>query len=276
MLTDRILVILLLIPIGVAMVIDGGLLLVAGALFLINLAALEYAQLFARSGIRVAGWMVCVGSSALIILRWWDGLNHFGAVLCALIFVTLLWFLVEYERGDDQAATGMMATLGGVMYLGWLGAYFLPLRALPDGLWWTLIILPAVWFTDSAAYFVGIRWGRHPMTKRLSPKKTWEGYAGGIFFGSILSMLFASFWQFAAGPGTTIGPLSGLFIGFCIAALSPAGDLAISMLKRQVGAKDSGNLLPGHGGALDRIDSWLVTAAIGYYAVVIIPPLLLH
>jgi phosphatidate cytidylyltransferase len=259
---------------GVAMFLDGGLLLLSGALFLLNLAALEYAQLFARANIHVAGWIVCAGSSALLLLRWWDGFNHAGAALCAVIFITVFWFLIRYEQGDDQAATGMAATLAGVLYLGWLGAYFLSLRMMPNGLWWSLVILPAVWFTDSAAFFVGSRWGRHPMTKRLSPKKTWEGYAGGIFFGSLLAMIFASLWSLAAGPGSGVNAGSGLAIGFCISAFSPAGDLAISMIKRQVGAKDSGALLPGHGGALDRIDSWLVTAAIGYYSVIAILPLL--
>jgi phosphatidate cytidylyltransferase len=276
MLKDRLLVILLLIPLGVAIFVDGGILLMVGVLFVINLAAMEYAQLFARSGIRVAGWIVCVGSSTLIVLRWLDGFNHIGAAVCGIIFLALFWFLVQYERGDDQAASGWVTTLAGVLYLGWFGAYFLSLRMLPEGLWWSLIILPAVWFTDSAAFFVGSRWGRHPMTKRLSPKKTWEGYAGGIFFGSVFSMLFGSFWRIAAGPDSFVGPVSGLLIGLCISAFSPTGDLAISMLKRQMGAKDSGNLLPGHGGALDRIDSWLVTAVIGYYAVILIPPFLPH
>jgi phosphatidate cytidylyltransferase len=267
MLTDRVLVILLLVPFGAAIFVDGGLLLVAGSLFLLNLAALEYAHLFARAGIRVAGGIVCVGSSGLVILRWLVGFDHLGAAICAIVFLAVLWHLLQYERGDDLAASGLTATLTGTIYLGWQAAYFLSLRQLPDGLWWGLIVLPAVWFADSAAYLVGSRWGRHPMTRRLSPKKTWEGYAGGIFFGSLAATLFAGIWHLSAAPESGVNLLNGLLVGLCVSALSPIGDLAISMLKRQMGAKDSGALLPGHGGALDRIDSWLVTAPIGYYAV---------
>jgi phosphatidate cytidylyltransferase len=269
MLTDRILVILLLIPVGVALFVDDGMvLLVAGVLLVMNLAAIEYARLFARSGIRVSAWLVCAGSSLLVFMRWVAGFDHAGILLCFFVLLTIGWYLFQYERGDDQAATGMVATVNGWLYFGWLTAYFISLRALPNGLWWTLTILPSVWFADSAAYLVGSRWGRHAMTKRLSPKKTWEGYAGGVFFGGLASGLFASVWQFAAGPASGITPWSGLALGLFVAALSPLGDLAISMIKRQVGAKDSGTLLPGHGGALDRIDSWLVTAPIGYYAVI--------
>jgi phosphatidate cytidylyltransferase len=269
MLTDRILVILLLIPLGAAVLVDDSMVvLAASALIVLNLAAVEYARLFARSGIRVSSVVVCACTSAIILARWLTGFDHVGIILCGALLLTVGWYLYQYERGDDQAATGMVATIAGWLYLGWFSAYFLSLRGLPNGLWWSLTVFPSVWFADSAAYLVGSRWGRHPMTQRLSPKKTWEGYAGGVFFGGLASGLLATAWQLAAGPHSGVNTWTGLCIGIFVAALSPLGDLAISLVKRQVGAKDSGNLLPGHGGALDRVDSWLVTAPIGYYAVV--------
>jgi phosphatidate cytidylyltransferase len=118
-------------------------------------------------------------------------------------------------------------------------------------------------FSDSAAYFVGRLWGRHKLSPRTSPKKTWEGYAGsvigGLAFGAVVGGL----------PGT--GALTwwqGALLGLLIGVLGTIGDLSISLIKRQVGAKDSSRLIPGHGGILDRTDSVLVAAAVGYYYLV--------
>jgi phosphatidate cytidylyltransferase len=111
---------------------------------------------------------------------------------------------------------------------------------------------------------IGKRFGKHQLSPRVSPKKTWEGYLGGILFAMILTPLLAAGWHLRA-PAVT--PLDGLIIGAVISVFAPLGDLGESMLKRQFGLKDSSNLLPGHGGAMDRIDTWLWAAAIGYYLV---------
>jgi len=105
------------------------------------------------------------------------------------------------------------------------------------------------------------------MTPRLSPKKTWEGYAGSVFGGAAGAGLLAACWHIAASPNSLVTWQTGVLVGAIVGALGPIGDLGVSMLKRQVGLKDSGALLAGHGGALDRIDSWLVAAPVGYYIV---------
>jgi phosphatidate cytidylyltransferase len=153
------------------------------------------------------------------------------------------------------------------MYLGWLGAYFISLRQLPEGLWWVLMALPVVWIADSFAYLVGSRWGRRKLSPRLSPKKTWEGYLGGIAGGTLGGALLPLLWQVWSGPDSAITPWRGALLGFVLAVLTTLGDLGESMIKRQVGVKDSGTLLPGHGGVFDRIDSWLWAGVIGYYVV---------
>ena len=140
------------------------------------------------------------------------------------------------------------------------------LRGLPDGFWWTLTVLFTIMTADSGAYFVGRAWGRHKLTPTLSPGKTWEGYLGGVISGGLLGALAITLWSTHAGwriPSS----VHGLILGLLIATIAPLGDLAVSMIKRQVGAKDSGNIIPGHGGALDRLDSVLWTAVIGYYYV---------
>jgi phosphatidate cytidylyltransferase len=102
----------------------------------------------------------------------------------------------------------------------------------------------------------------------LSPKKTWEGYIGGIFVGTLGAVGLVYLWNIWAGPGFSITPLQGALLGFLLSAITTLGDLGESMIKRQSAVKDSSNLLPGHGGVFDRIDSWLWAAPIGYYFII--------
>jgi phosphatidate cytidylyltransferase len=180
----------------------------------------------------------------------------------------MTYHLLAYERGRDQAATDFSITLSGAFYIGWLGAYFVSLRQLPDGFWWIMLVLPTVWTADTAAYFIGRSFGRHRLSPRLSPKKSWEGYLAGVVFGTLSGAFLAALWNRVAGSPLGFTPLEGAVLGLLISTLTTLGDLGESMIKRQCGMKDSSHLLPGHGGFFDRIDSWLWTAVIGYYAIV--------
>jgi phosphatidate cytidylyltransferase len=186
-------------------------------------------------------------------------------VLSVLLAMTV--HLVAFERGRDQAGLDFAVTVTGIVYLGWLGSYLLDLRQLPQGNWWLMLVLPIVWGGDTGAYSLGAVYGKHKMTPRLSPKKSWEGYFAGLF----TSILFGVFFSYAFSSlghqplGGAISPLQGAFLGLVIGALAPLGDLGESMLKRQGGLKDSSNVFPGHGGFLDRIDSWIWGAALGYF-----------
>ncbi len=181
--------------------------------------------------------------------------------------MSMAYHLWSYERGRDQAGTDFAVTISGALYIGWLGSYLVSLRALPDGLWWLWVTLPAVWLADSGAYFIGKRFGRHKLSPRLSPKKTWEGYVGGILFGSLGSIGWVALWEIWLPASPIITPLKVALLGLAIAVITPLGDLGESMIKRQVGIKDSSHLIPGHGGVFDRIDSWLWAGVIGYYFV---------
>jgi phosphatidate cytidylyltransferase len=180
----------------------------------------------------------------------------------------MAYHLVAFEHGRDKSASDFTITLGGVLYLGWIGAYLISLRSLPDGMWWVLLVLPAVWLADGGAYFIGKAFGRHHMSPRLSPKKTWEGYLGGILVATLGSALLAYFWSNLAGPGTSVTVLNGAVLGLILSVVTVLGDLGASMVKRQVGVKDSSKILPGHGGVFDRIDSWLWAGVIGYYMII--------
>jgi|WetSurSiteA1Bulk_404760.scaffolds.fasta_scaffold01418_4 phosphatidate cytidylyltransferase len=267
MLLKRVLVVIVLLPIGLAAIIAGGWYLTALVAVFMGFAAWEYVTLFRSGGLQPAGILVVGGTLLFVLSRNINGFESAPWLISLLILLSMTYHLVTYERGRDQAGSDFALTLGGMFYIGWIGAYFISLRNLPEGLWWILVVLPAVWFADSAAYFIGKRFGRHHLSPRLSPKKTWEGYLGGIIVGVLLTAGFTALLQTWAGPDSAITPLRGALVGLIMGIFPTLGDLGESMIKRQVGVKDSGKLLPGHGGAFDRVDSWLWAVVIGYYLV---------
>ncbi|MEW5867726.1 MAG: phosphatidate cytidylyltransferase [Chloroflexota bacterium] len=267
MLVTRTIVSLLLLPIGLLFIAWGGPYYAALITLILILAAWEFTNLFAMSGLQPARWLVVGGTAALALGRYINGFASADWIASLLVLLSMAHHLLAYERGRDQAGSDFAATLAGIFYLGWVGAYMISLRQIPEGKWWVLVVLPAVWLADSGAYLVGSRFGRRKIAPRLSPKKTWEGYLGGILFSVVGTPLFAALWRVGAGPDTSITLASSAWIGLAMGLLTILGDLGESMIKRQVGQKDSGDLLPGHGGAFDRIDSWLWAAAIGYYLV---------
>ncbi len=229
-------------------------------------AAWEYTHLFQASGYQPAGFLV-VGGVALLALGRMLNKESSLPLISLLILASMTYHLVAFERGRDLAAIDFGITLGGILYIGFIGAYMIALRNLPNGNWWVFIVLPSVWLADTGAYLIGSSLGRHPMVPRLSPKKTWEGYVGGIVFGTVFTALLTVAWQLGAGPGSGITVWRGAIIGLVMGTLPTLGDLGESMIKRQAHAKDSGKLIPGHGGAFDRIDSWLWAGVIGYYLI---------
>lgn len=257
-----------LLPIGLILVALGGWPFTLGITLILCLAVAEYWALARAGGIQASLHLLVGGVALLVLARHWLGFAGADWQIALLTLAAMGYHLVMYERGRDQAGTDFAASLAGILYIGWLGAYAVSLIHLPDGKLWLLTVLPAVWASDSGAYLVGVRFGRHKMTPRLSPKKSWEGWFGGIAFSIVITALLAYAWQMLSGPGSAITPLRGAILGLVLSTLPTLGDLGESMLKRQMGKKDSGNLLPGHGGAFDRIDSWLWGLPIGYYIIV--------
>ena len=235
---------------------------------LLTVAEIEFCRLVARDGFRPVlafglgmVWLFLVDAQ-LPALK----LQQPGVAL--ILLGSLGWQLF---RRDGSPVANWSLTVTGGLYLGLCGACLIKLRGIqPDGLWWTLTIVPAIMSADSSAFFVGHAWGRHKLAPKLSPGKTWEGYVGGVVSAGLVTSLLASLWRSEVGPGTTVSGVHGLVVGVLIAIFAPLGDLAVSMIKRQAGVKDSGNVIPGHGGALDRVDSILWAAVIGYYYVQII------
>ncbi len=270
MLRDRLAIAVLLLPSALWAISAGGLFYLLGVLFVFFVAAREYVSLFRAGQLRPAEPVVVGGVLALIAAQHFQEQLHpngLGLLSALAVVLPLTWHLIDFERGAKSSGTDFVVTVAGIFYLGWLGGYLIALRNLPDGLWWLVTVLPGMWLADTGAYGFGRAFGRHPMTPRLSPKKTWEGYTGSIFGGAAGAGLLAACWHIATGPDSLMTWQTGALAGALVGALGPIGDLGVSMLKRQVGLKDSGALLAGHGGALDRIDSWLVAAPVGYYFV---------
>jgi phosphatidate cytidylyltransferase len=230
--------------------------------FFVLLSSYEFTQMFRETEFQPSVYLTIGGTLAILLARaFWPA--YAEAVFTALVLLAMTAYLIAYERGRDQAAFDFLVTLAGFTYLGWIGAYLIDLRALPNGGWWVMFTLPIVWLADSGAYSFGGRYGKHPMTPRLSPKKSWEGYWAGVLMGT----LYGGFFAFAY---TRYGPLrvgipQGLLFGFVLSTLTTLGDLGESLFKRFGAMKDSGNLFPGHGGAFDRIDSLIWAAVIGVF-----------
>ncbi len=265
MLRTRLVTAVILIPIVVYCIYLGELPFLTLVALLLTLAVIEFCRLMAQAGYRpVMAFGIGLVWLCLLDARFPSvGLLQPGLVL--ILLSSLTWQL--FHHPSSKVANWALTVTGG-LYIGLCGACLIKLRGLhPDGLWWTLTVVPAISFADSGAYLVGSAWGRHKLAPTLSAGKTWEGYVAGVVIGGLMTALLASFWRTQAGAGTSVSGMHGLILGLLIAIFAPLGDLAISMIKRQAGAKDSGQLFPGHGGVLDRVDSVLWTAVIGYYYV---------
>ncbi|HLF01961.1 MAG TPA: CDP-archaeol synthase [Anaerolineales bacterium] len=278
MLRQRLIIALLIVPPGLLCIVQGGILFNLTLLAGYAIAAHEYAQMMQQGGHRparlliVAGVVLLASAQAAPVL--WLELEArawllSGGVLMMLMVAATAWHMVDYERGAAASGTDWAVTLAGMIFLGWGCGYYIHLRALPDGMWWTFIVLPSIWLADSGAYIAGKRWGKHLMSPRLSPKKTWEGLVGGTVSGTLFGTFVGWLGSIALGPEATVGVMAGMSVGFVAAVASVLGDLGISMFKRQVGIKDTGNLLGAHGGLLDRIDSWLIAGPVAYFVIVL-------
>lgn len=271
MLRTRLITALILIPIVALVIYLGNLPLFGLVTLVLTLAIIEFCRLMSRGGFRPAPafavalmWLLLADAQLPLLgdpLADWELLRP---GLALLLLTSLAWQLTRRE--GTPVANWALGVAGG-LYLGWTGAHLILLRALPNGLWWMLTVLPAVWVADTGAYFVGKAWGRHKLAASVSPGKSWEGYVGGLITAGLVTAALAALWSWGAELPIRLSAVHGLAVGLLIAAISPLGDLAISMMKRQVGVKDSSGLFPGHGGALDRTDSLLWAAVLGYYYV---------
>ncbi len=255
MFIHRVLSALVLIPLTLLVVWKGG-----GAYFLLVslvtlLASYEYYNVVARRGCRPS-YVLGMGLTILFLLDAWyvDG-EVAKPLLAGALISSLIWQL--FRRSQEELLTSWALTLTGALYVGWLGAHFLLLRGTERGLEWTGLALLSTWACDSGAYLFGSTVGHHGFFTKFSPHKTWEGAIGGWSTGLLATLLL--------GHLIELPFMHSLALGIAIVLAATFGDLAESMLKRQAGVKDSGKIIPGHGGMLDRVDSLLFVVVVVYY-----------
>jgi len=183
-------------------------------------------------------------------------------LLTSAVVLSLIWLLVRPQK--EGAFASWVWTMGGILYVGWLLSYLVAMRGLDDGRNWVFFALFTTWASDTCAFGIGKNLGRHKLAPRVSPGKTWEGVVGGIFGAVVMSILFFTPTPFRL-------PLihwQAILLGLLVSVFGQLGDLVESLLKRNMGVKESSKLIPGHGGILDRMDSIVFAGIVVYYYVI--------
>lgn len=186
------------------------------------------------------------------------GTSGLSLGIALAVLATLLWFLLDPDRSG--AADRVASTLFGVVYVPFLGAHVVMMSLLEHGPAITICFFGLTAFHDIGAYAVGSLFGRRPFAPSISPRKSWEGIFGATLLIFVIALLFGP--MIAPFDAGSAAALAGI-----VALVAPLGDLAESMIKRDLDIKDMGSLLPGHGGALDRIDALLLVAPAFYWYV---------
>ncbi len=229
------------------------------------LAALEFYRVVAASNQKVLP-LTSFGLVWTLLFILSPDLDHTylnPLLLTSAVVLPPAWLLLRDQK--EGAFSSWAWTVAGILYIGWLLSHFVALRGLEFGRDWVFFALFITFAYDSAAYFVGRAWGRHYLAPSISPRKTWEGAIGGISGAILVSLLLV--WLLDLPPSFSYGQAVPLAI--LVSVFGQLGDLFESMFKRNMGVKDSGRGVPGHGGFLDRMDSMVFTGVIVYYYVIL-------
>ncbi len=195
--------------------------------------------------------------AVVALLIWWP--HGFGAYLYQwMVAITFLIPVLTRNRANILQSASLFA---GAMYIGFGGASLVALRSLENGLAWVFLTMITIWATDTAAYFIGSSLKGPKLWPDISPKKTVSGAVAGVIAGG-LGAVFVGWLTIQSAH-----PLRYFYIGALISVAGQLGDLVESAYKRSAGVKDSGNLLPGHGGVLDRVDSLLFAAPLAVFLI---------
>jgi phosphatidate cytidylyltransferase len=235
-------------------------LLYVGAI--VGVALWELSRALDSRGIRLCLLPVAAGGVAMLTLAYWEGDRDALAALALTFVVLLAWRL---PGGANGYVRDLTASAFSLAYLPLMALFVALMLARPDGDRRALLFVIVTVCSDVGGYAAGILFGRHPMAPAISPKKTWEGLSGSVVFclaGGALGLpllLHGQLWQ-------------GLVLGAAAVAAATLGDLAESMIKRDLAIKDMGTVLPGHGGVLDRIDSLLIMAPVVWLLLAVFIP----
>ena len=251
------------VPVILGSALIGGWVFLAIVLVICDISAWEFGRLFDQhDGMRIPLTVLIISVIVLILARWFLGIGASHRILTACIMAAILCGTLLCEEGVPKSALSFTVLTTGMVYIGWLGGYMISIRQLPNGAVRFILVLLLIWVGDMGAFAVGRRIGKHKMLKVVSPKKSWEGLAGGILFTILIAVLAA----LIVPPVKAILTVKqAALLGLTIALTGPFGDFGESMIKRCFGVKDSSNLIPGHGGFFDRFDSCFFAMPAAYY-----------
>ena len=214
-----------------------------------------------HKGLAAIGYVLTVIYYILISC---DGMYYMTCMIVASLLLFMTAYVVTFPEYKTEQVTGAFF---GMCYVSVLMSFVYHTRALPDGVYFVWLILLSAWGSDTLAYCAGRLFGKHKMASKLSPKKTIEGAIGGIAGAALLGLIYGSVFKTGF---TTDYPQAVCAMACAVGAvISMIGDLAASAIKRNHDIKDYGNLIPGHGGILDRFDSMLFAAPAIYYAIIL-------
>ncbi|WP_434743227.1 phosphatidate cytidylyltransferase [Micromonospora sp. SH-82] len=223
----------------------------------------EMSRAVRRVGARPPTVPLVAGSVLTIVLAWWAGPDALTLGLLVTIVGATIWRLGDGFKGlkPDLVAIAMIA-----VYVPFLAGFAAMLAAVPDdGHWRVLVTLVAVVLSDTGGYATGVSFGRHKMAPSISPSKSWEGFAGSVLAAAAGSAVLI--WLLF-----DVAPWWGALFGVAVSGAAVLGDLAESMIKRDIGIKDMSTLLPGHGGLMDRLDSILFAVPAAYLILAVFVP----
>ena len=265
-----------LIPIVIALVWFGGWIAFAGAVVALALGMWEVRTMFAahRKWYPLVIFSGAFGIALLVAAMFPDArLTLISVSVSALVIVSFTWVMLTRPT-IERTVIDWALTMAIAFYLGWPMALFLALRGNVMGygseqFWWVLGLFGMVWANDTAAFVTGHFLGKRKLALHISPAKTWEGFAGGLVWSVIAALVIL-----------TLSPAQvpwyhAVILGILVAVVSTLGDLAESLLKRVAEVKDSGTLVPGHGGILDRMDSLLFAVMVVFFYAAFLHPAIL-
>lgn len=228
----------------------------------ITIAVRELAGGLGVRGIRVPLVPVALGGGAMLVSAYAGGTEALTVALTLTVLAVMVWRLGEPQEGYVRDVTAGIFT---AVYVPFLAGFAVLLTREDDGPWRVVAFLLAVIASDTGGYLFGVLFGRHAMAPTVSPKKSWEGFGGSLVLCVAVSIVTVTL-------GLDGRWWVGVVLGLAVLVTATLGDLGESMIKRDLGIKDMGNLLPGHGGIMDRLDSMLPSAPVVWLVLTALVP----
>ncbi len=227
---------------------------VAVVVIALGIGLWELARAFAKANITIPFLPIVTGGTIMLVGAFYGGMETAAVAMALTVIGSLVWRLAE---GAEGFVRDVSAGIFSLSYLYLMGVFVLLMLIEDDGPWRIVAFIVATIASDTGGYIAGVMFGKHPMAPTISPKKSWEGFAGSLIVGV------------AAGVGTVVYGLDGrwwvgVILGVAGVVFATLGDLSESLIKRDLGIKDMGDLLPGHGGLMDRLDSLIAVAPIAW------------